>query len=341
MSDCHAATQVVVSTDLPAGLSGLNSTNARIVVAWPAGNSGVVTYFGGNGTNETLGLTVVNSTVGSPLGSIYEPATATQNATVGISMQIDFNASASLNLATLGSIRTIRDWPSTLHPELQEMNYTTGTDGSVTMSRLWLDNITTTWLSFVPVSGGTVDVVNGTNTTLVFESGSYLLNASFNYPQLVQMTPDQIFTSESSDLVTTETLEVNSLTFLSYTTKFLAGGWHFLTYFGRDSMISALLLFPVLSQGNGSSVETVISAAIERLEYRDGAVCHEEVIGYVPFLVHLAFTDNPATMRPGPTSRTTLRAPLQAALMPWCVCPCLNPSFAHTPRLTWTTTCPS
>ena len=38
----------------------------------------------------------------------------------------------------------------------------------------------------------------------------------------------------------------NALAFLSYQDKFLAGSWRFDTYFGRDTLISALLLAPVL-----------------------------------------------------------------------------------------------
>jgi hypothetical protein len=70
-----------------------------------------------------------------------------------------------------------------------------------------------------------------------------------------------------------------SLSFLSYTSKLLAGTWRFLTYFGRDSMISLLLMQPVLSEGQGGAVEAVLSAVLERVNRTDGSVCHEEVIG--------------------------------------------------------------
>lgn len=44
-------------------------------------------------------------------------------------------------------------------------------------------------------------------------------------------------------------------------------------------MISALLLEPVLSSGNGSAMEAVIGAVLERVNRTDGSVCHEETIG--------------------------------------------------------------
>jgi glycogen debranching enzyme len=66
---------------------------------------------------------------------------------------------------------------------------------------------------------------------------------------------------------------------LSYENKLLAGTWRFLTYFGRDSMISMLLMQPVLSEGENGAIEAVIGAVLERVNNTDGTVCHEEVIG--------------------------------------------------------------
>ncbi|KAI1332875.1 hypothetical protein F5Y16DRAFT_356850 [Xylariaceae sp. FL0255] len=279
LSDCHSAAQLVATSNVSVG-DALNDTNARIVVAWPAGNSGAVAYFGGATANETVGVDIVNSTVGSPLGPIYHPATPGKNALFGISTQVSFNVSANLTLATLGSIRTIRDGPGTVHPTLQTMDYITGSDGSITISRLWLDNVTHTNLSFTPVSSCSINIANDTNVTLTFDAGTYMLNATFDYPQLAQMSAPEVFAEGLyANISAEEPQEVNGIQFLSYTTKLLAGGWHYLIYFGRDSMISALLLQPALSQGKDSAMEAVLGAAIERLNYTSGQVCHEETIG--------------------------------------------------------------
>ena len=54
---------------------------------------------------------------------------------------------------------------------------------------------------------------------------------------------------------------------------------------GRDSMIAYLLLEPVLSTGENSATEAVISAVLERINRTDGSVCHEETIGdYATYL---------------------------------------------------------
>jgi hypothetical protein len=52
-------------------------------------------------------------------------------------------------------------------------------------------------------------------------------------------------------------------------------------------MISALLLQPILSQGEGGAIEAVISAVLERINRTDGTVCHEEVLGDYATLLNL------------------------------------------------------
>ena len=106
------------------------------------------------------------------------------------------------------------------------------------LSRLWLDNKTTTQMSFVPETGGSSVKIKG--RTLELEAGTYQFTASFNYPQLTQFSASQVLNNASQDLIKQEPGTTTSLSFLSYTEKLVAGAWRFLTYFGRDSMISLL-----------------------------------------------------------------------------------------------------
>jgi hypothetical protein len=150
------------------------------------------------------------------------------------------------------------------------------------LNRVWLDNNTLTTLSFFPASNGNV-TLDGSNVS--FEAGSYNFTASYDYPQLTQLNTSAVLKPQSQSLVSQNQDQTESLSFLSYTTKLLAGAWRFLTYFGRDSMISALLLQPVLSEGEGGAIEAVIGAVLERINRTDGSVCHEETIGdYATFL---------------------------------------------------------
>ncbi len=75
----------------------------------------------------------------------------------------------------------------------------------------------------------------------------------------------------------------NVLTFLSYKEKFLAGSWRFNTYFGRDTLMSVRLLMPVLAP---EAVEAGLGAVLTRLSPQ-GEVAHEEDIGEFAILDHL------------------------------------------------------
>jgi hypothetical protein len=255
-------------------------------VAWPAGNSGIITYFApAHGVNGSLAIQLDNTTT-SALQPVYRSTSDGGNATVGVSGILKFNSSASLTIAILGSIRTIRDFvegPSILQPVIQNATrFGQDSTGGVSITRTWLDNITETSLSFVPTTNEHISL-DGKTTT--FEAGSYNFTATLNYPQLTQLSTSQVLNQASQGLVAQSPDQSISLSFLSYTDKLLAGAWRFLTYFGRDSMISLLLLQPVLSEGEGGAIEAVISAVLERINQTDGSVCHEETIGdYATFL---------------------------------------------------------
>ena len=64
----------------------------------------------------------------------------------------------------------------------------------------------------------------------------------------------------------------NALHFLSYREKFLAGSWRFNTYFGRDTLMSVRLLMPALRP---AAIEAGLGAVLARLN-QAGEVAHEE-----------------------------------------------------------------
>ena len=66
----------------------------------------------------------------------------------------------------------------------------------------------------------------------------------------------------------------DALRFLSYREKFLAGSWRFNTYFGRDTLMSVRLLMPALQP---AAVEAGLGAVLARLNPA-GEVAHEEGI---------------------------------------------------------------
>ncbi|KAI1131375.1 hypothetical protein F5Y10DRAFT_74664 [Nemania abortiva] len=275
VSDCTSASQVVVTS--PVSDSDLRLVDPRLLIAWPAGNSGIVAYFlSGDGPDAPLAISLenmpgINHTVNPLVG--------------GVTGIISFNSSAVLNLAILGSIRTIRDYVegNSLNPKFQDaLHVQRLADGTIQLSRAWLDNITETFMTFQSRNGELTAIQGG---KAHFEKGTYLFNAWQTYPELEQLSASDTLNPQSQDLITQNPDETASLSFFSFTSKVVAGGWRFLTYFGRDSLISLLLLQPVLSEGDGGVVEAVLSAAIERINVSDGSVCHEEVIGdYATYL---------------------------------------------------------
>jgi hypothetical protein len=75
----------------------------------------------------------------------------------------------------------------------------------------------------------------------------------------------------------------DTLTFLAYREKLLAGSWRFDTYFGRDTLMSVRLLMPALG---ATAVEDGLSSVLARLSAQ-GEVAHEEDIGEQAVLDHL------------------------------------------------------
>ncbi|KAI8936623.1 hypothetical protein NX059_007022 [Plenodomus lindquistii] len=279
-SDCHTSSHVIVTTPRPG--SDLTRIRPRLLVAWPAGNSGVLALFAPeNGPAGSLAIGLENSTAnGQTLNPISEPER------VGVSGSISFNNTARLTTPILGSVRSIRDFTEgdgVAQDFQNSFGFSLNEDGGATINRTWFDGVTTTWLTFTPLNGANAVILNREAAwTLTFGAGTYRFDASFNYPQLNQLTPQHVLNPASADLIAENNDETTSLSFLSYSNKLLAGTWRFLTYFGRDSMISMLLMQPILSE---AAIEAVMAAVLERVDRGTGTVCHEEVLGdYATYL---------------------------------------------------------
>lgn len=67
-------------------------------------------------------------------------------------------------------------------------------------------------------------------------------------------------------------LSLRDLLFLSYKEVFLAGSWRYLTYFGRDTMMTVMLMGEVISR---EGYEAGMQSILDRLSH-EGAVAHED-----------------------------------------------------------------
>jgi hypothetical protein len=157
------------------------------------------------------------------------------------------------------------------------IQYNNVSDG-VNLHRLWLDNATTMDFGFSPVGNASVTL---DNRTVHFSAGQYRFNVSFNYTQLIQLNATTLLNPASQANATSQ--NAIDLSFLTYSTKMLAGSWRFLTYFGRDTMIAMLLMKDKLSN---QALEAGIGAVLERAN-STGTLCHEETIGDYATLLNM------------------------------------------------------
>jgi hypothetical protein len=113
----------------------------------------------------------------------------------------------NIPLVMAGSVRAIRDYTEgsgQLHPALKEkVRFTMHGTDNLSISRLWLENITEMVVSFQQRPAGHIHLKDDKG---VLEPGEYLFSARFNYLQLEQLktcdalklSPDAEPRSESS-----------------------------------------------------------------------------------------------------------------------------------------------
>ncbi|TDL17991.1 hypothetical protein BD410DRAFT_793667 [Rickenella mellea] len=296
--DDTSAAQVLVTS------SNNTSPVRRLVVALPAGNSGVLAYFlplnGSGATNSTLNVALQN-------GSLATTTELFNN--TGVQADLSFSGNATLGVTILGAVRAMRDYVEGAGLTHEIFNYTLASSNSTSLHlhRQWI-NATSTGeyrsadFYLTAKSGASFSVTPGNNGTFTPPTVNILVNGSSagivqmrlvcNETSLRGLSPSELFLPEGkgstkgintalqglangSDFVSQE------VSFLTYQDKFTAGGWRFLTYFGRDSMIALRLLMPTLSS---NAIESALGAVIERVN-STGALCHEETIGdYASFV---------------------------------------------------------
>lgn len=173
--DCHSSSHVILTSPRPD--SNLDIISPRLLVAWPAGNSGLVAYFEpADGVKGSLTPSLKNSTsTGETLDPIYEPVQGSIPR-VGVAGSIFFNKPAKLTTAVLGSIRSVRDFTEgggKLDPDVQRDVIYSGSDVSATINRTWFDGVTATVLSFTPLNGAPPVNFTSNNSTFLFGAGTY------------------------------------------------------------------------------------------------------------------------------------------------------------------------
>ncbi len=242
----------------------------RLLVAFPAGDSGVGLWF--QSQQSASPQWVVNST---PVATTVRDSA--RRPLYGITFEASIAArSLKAKQAILSSIRVLRDYQSsqTVPEEVVARPQSSGNTLSWARNRLdgapgyrlALKVTDGTLLGDGRISAGADGRIKLRVTALSGEvpltplSATALLNGQQDHDQRA----------------------TDTLTFLSYEEKFLAGSWRFDTYFGRDTLMSVRLLMPVLAP---EAVEAGLRSVLARLS-ADGEVAHEEGIGEFAVLSH-------------------------------------------------------
>lgn len=240
----------------------------RLIVAFPAGNSGVGLWFDKVATPAEWTLAAspkplsTTDARGRALHGVVFPATIKAKR-------------LTVKRALLTSIRVIRDYQAlgTAPAGIEAPVRTTARE--LTWSRDRLDGAAGYRLS-LRVDRGTLD---GTTLTAGPDGTiAVTVTALTGEEPLTPFAPGTLLNADAA----ANPQARDALRFLSYHEKFLAGSWRFLTYFGRDTLMSVRLLMPALQP---AAVETGLRSVLERLA-PDGNVAHEEDIGEFAVLDH-------------------------------------------------------
>jgi glycogen debranching enzyme len=235
-----------------------SGADPRILVAFPAGNSGVGLWF------DRTAAPVVWRLEGAP-----QPVTLADGRGRPL---YGIRAVASLatprlavKQAVLSNVRFLRDYQAVgkfpaevaapMQVEGDRISYARDRVDSAPGYRLELR-----------VIEGRIDkrgIAAGASGRIRLE----IVAASGDTP-LTGLTLPELFNDRAAD----DPASRNALHFLSYREKFLAGSWRFNTYFGRDTLMSVRLLMPVLQP---AAIEAGLGAVLARLD-EAGEVAHEE-----------------------------------------------------------------
>ncbi|KVO18768.1 hypothetical protein [Burkholderia ubonensis] len=263
------------------------STKPRLLVVFPAGNSGAGLWF--DDTSQP-----VNWSQDTPISP-----TTTQDASGRMLYGIRVDVSAdtnhlSIRQALLSSVRFLRDYNggATVPSDIVAPPSVSGNVALWQRNRV--DGAPGYALRVTAIDGNAIAADGAGKLLLQSPSGAPALRlrieAFSGETPLQPITHANLFTPA----VNPDPLSQNVFEFLSFSDKLLAGSWQYDTYFGRDTLISVRMLMPVLQP---DVIEAGLGSVLSRLS-PDGKVAHEEGIG------EFALIDNRKHGRPNDPTPT-------------------------------------
>lgn len=256
-----------------------SGTTPRIIVAFPAGNRGILLA---GATHNT----VIDVDFAGPILPL-DPGT---DGIRGVLVSITADApEVRFRRAVLGNIRTIRDVEYGVMPPSKLSRYAmvvTGPahDRALAIERGDFDGHHVHALGLEPRDGS--DVAIEADGTIVLKAGPdgtvrADLIATCDAAPLTPIPVNRLLRAlplnvdDTGQAVAPSPRDLEALAFLSYREKLLAGSWQYLTYFGRDTLLALRLLAPIAS---AELFEAGLGAVLDRLA-PNGGVAHEETLG--------------------------------------------------------------
>lgn len=237
-----------------------NGVDPRILIAFPAGNSGVGLWFEQVASPATWKLeappqaVTVKDAKGRPLHGIRAVAAVTA-------------PRLAVRQAVLSNVRYLRDYQAVgkFPPEVA-VPMTAGAD-RIGFARDRLDGQPGYLLNVRVLEGRVASgaIMAGPNGRIRLE-----ITAATGDTPLTGLAEAELLNERAA----ADPAARNALRFLSYREKFLAGSWRFNTYFGRDTLMSVRLLMPALRP---AAIEAGLNSVFARLN-EAGEVAHEEGI---------------------------------------------------------------
>ncbi|WP_419814439.1 hypothetical protein [Glacieibacterium sp.] len=245
-----------------------SGSDPRLLVAFPAGNSGVGLWFDKVAADALWSMTgparpvTLPDARGRPLNGVVFEASVRAPRLVA-------------RQAVLSSVRVLRDYQGLGRAPAEVLTRPEVAGNTMTWVRDRLDGAPGYRL-VIQVKSGRLE-----GTTIVAGRDGLIrlsVTALTGEPALTPYPAGSLLEAGAAADPAART----ALEFLSYHEKFLAGSWRFNTYFGRDTLLSMRLLMPVLKP---AAVEAGLTSVLERLS-DDGNVAHEEDIGEFAILDH-------------------------------------------------------
>ncbi|UAA38710.1 hypothetical protein KIH87_18935 [Paraneptunicella aestuarii] len=249
-----------------------NGNQPRLITAFPAGNSGIGLWF--------------NPVVNKVEWQISQPLKNWQfveqeQSYHGIDTELTVTGSAlEIRKVVMGSIRVLREYQRIAEVPVNVDDVLIGAHKKhISWHRNRLDGQAGYKVS-IDVLEGSIALTDTGYQLQLSEQGvlRMRLRAATSETPLTPLSPLKLEYQKDAD-----PKQLNSLNFLTYQEKMLAGSWRFLTYFGRDTLLSLRMLMPALTD---DAIEAVLSSVLERMS-EQGRVAHEEDIGEFALLRHI------------------------------------------------------